>query len=174
MFIADAWHHNPGHGVDGKERWWLEVCGKGSKVRLIPATGELMTELMRFRKSLGLSALPMRDDAIPLLPQLIGKFESMARSAIHEIVKGVVRDSAHRLRTQGPEFESVAAHLEQASTHWMRHTAGSHMSRKADLMVIRDNLGHANLSTTSIYLHTQDEVRHDATVAAHHIRWKSL
>lgn len=97
----------------------------------------------------------------------------MARSAIHEIVKGVFRESAARLRRRGPEFEAAAAHLEQASTHWMRHTAGSHLSGKADLKVIRDNLGHANISTTSIYLHSEDDARHDATAAAHRLDWRT-
>jgi len=74
-------------------------------------------------------------------------------------------------REQGPEFEAAAAHIEQASTHWMRHTAGSHLSEKADLKVVRDNLGHANISTTSIYLHSEDDARHDATTAAHRVGW---
>ena len=69
-------------------------------------------------------------------------------------------------------FAEVAArHIEQASTHWMRHTAGSHLSEKADLKVVRDNLGHANISTTSIYLHSEEDARHDATNAVHRVGW---
>jgi site-specific recombinase XerD len=102
---------------------------------------------------------------------IIGAMKPMARSAIHEIVKKVVRDSATRLRAIGSEWESTAAHLEQASTHWMRHTAGSHLSEKADIKVVRDNLGHSNISTTSIYLHTEDDIRHDATAAVHKVDW---
>lgn len=30
--------------TDARERWWLEITGKGRKTRLVPATGELMTE----------------------------------------------------------------------------------------------------------------------------------
>ncbi|WP_068836068.1 tyrosine-type recombinase/integrase [Polaromonas jejuensis] len=74
---------------------------------------------------------------------------------------------------QGAEFEAAAAHLEQASTHWMRRTAGSHLSEKADLKVVRDNLGHANISTTSIYLHSEDDARHDATAAVHRVGWRT-
>ena len=81
------------------------------------------------------------------------------------------RASADRLRQQGPEFEAAARHIEQASTHWMRHTAGSHLSEKADLKVVRDNLGHANISTTSIYLHSEEDARHDATNAVHRVGW---
>jgi site-specific recombinase XerD len=55
----------------------------------------------------------------------------------------------------------------------MRHTAGSHLSEKADLKVVRDNLGHANISTTSIYLHTDDDARHDATSAVHRVNWRT-
>lgn len=157
--------------ADGRERWWLEVDGKGGKSRLIPATGELMTELVRYRKANGLGSLVAHEDTTPLLVPLIGRCKPMARSAIHEIVKGVVRDSAQRLRRQGSEHEASAAHLEQASTHWLRHTAGSHLSDKVDLKVVRDNLGHANISTTSIYLHTEDDARHDATAAVHHVGW---
>jgi integrase len=65
-----------------------------------------------------------------------------------------------RLRARSA-FEA-AAHIEQSSAHWLRHTASSHLSDAADLKVIRDNLGHANISTTSIYVHSEDDARHDA------------
>jgi len=159
--------------TDARERWWLEITGKGGKTRLVPATGELMTELMRYRKVQGLSMLPLEGETTPLVIPLIGPNKPMARSAIHEIVKAVFRESAARLRQRGPEFEAAAAHLEQASTHWMRHTAGSHLSEKADLKVVRDNLGHANISTTSIYLHSEDDARHDATSAGHSVGWRT-
>lgn len=160
-------------GTDARERWWLEVTGKGGKNRLIPATAELMDELMRYRRANSLRALPLEGEGLPLLKPLIGPIKPMARSAIHEIVKGVMRASAAQLRAQGPEFEAAADHLAQASTHWMRHTAGSHLSEKADLKVVRDNLGHANISTTSIYLHSEDDARHDATSAVHRVDWRT-
>ena len=116
--------------TNARERWWLEITGKGGKTRLVPATGELMTELMRYRKAQGLSMLPLEGENTPLAIPLIGPNKPMARSAIHEIVKAVFRESAARLRQRGPEFEAAAAHLEQASTHRMRHTAGSHLSEK--------------------------------------------
>jgi len=159
--------------ADGRERWWLEVTGKGEKTRLVPATGELMSEVIRYRTACELSPLPSEGDETPLVRPLIGPNKPVARSAIHEIVKTVFRESATRLRRQGPEFEAAAAHLEQASTHWMRHTAGSHLSGKVDLKVVRDNLGHANISTTSIYLHSEDDARHDATASVHRVGWRT-
>jgi site-specific recombinase XerD len=160
-------------GADGRERWWLEITGKGSKTRLVPATGELMAELMRYRKAHALNPLPLEGEGTPLVMTLIAPIKPMARSAIHELVKGVMHTSAAALRRRGPDFEAAASHLEQASTHWIRHTAGSHLSEKVDLKVVRDNLGHANISTTSIYLHTEDDIRHDATAAGHRVGWRT-
>ena len=158
-------------GTEGVERWWLEVIGKGQKPRLVPVTSELMTELATYRQACGLSQFPLPGEDIPLVIPLIGSRKPMARSGIHEVVKSVFRASAARLRQQGTEFEAAARHIEQASTHWMRHTAGSHLSEKADLKVVRDNLGHANISTTSIYLHSEEDARHDATNAVHRVGW---
>lgn len=39
--------------------------------------------------------------------------------------------------------------------HWLRHSHASHaMARGANVLVVRDTLGHSNLSTTNIYLHS--------------------
>lgn len=159
----------------GQERWWLEVTGKGRKQRLIPVTQELLSELVRYRGHCGLAPLPSPTEEIPLVLPLIGATtkQALKRSAVHQIVKSVVRTTAERLRARGPEWHAAAQHIEQASTHWLRHTAGSHLSENADLKVVRDNLGHANISTTSLYLHTDDDARHDATEQAHHLGWRS-
>lgn len=158
--------------ADGRERWWLEVTGKGDKTRLIPATDELMAELIRYRRSCGLRDLPTTGDDSALLRSLIGEPKALARSAVHEIVKDIVRQTAARLRSRGPEHEAAAAHIERVSSHWLRHTAGSHQSDSVDLKVVRDNLGHSNLATTSIYVHSEDDARHDATNAGHRVNWE--
>ena len=158
-------------GADGRERWWLEIRGKGEKTRVIPATDELVSELMRYRKSNDLGPLHREGDSAPLLLPLIGGSKPMGRSAVHELVKTIFRETAARLRALGPDHEAAAAHVEKASAHWMRHTAGTHQSDNMDLKAVRDNLGHANISTTSIYVHTEDDVRHDQTTKAHKLGW---
>ena len=156
----------------GVERWWLEVTGKGDKSRIIPATAELMAELMAYRKLHSLSALPSSGESRPLVLPIIGAQKPLARSAIHEIVKGVMRGTADRLRAKGREWDAAASQIEEASTHWLRHTAGTHMTDAGmDLKTVRDNFGHATISTTSIYVHSEDDARHDATQVAHRIRW---
>ena len=107
-----------------------------------------------------------------LLP-VIGVAKPLARSAIHELVKEVVRGAAERLRARGPENEAAAAHIEKASTHWLRHTAGTHQSDRMDLKNVRDNLGHENIATTSVYVHTAEDARHDATSGVHRVAWST-
>ena len=158
-------------GADGRERWWLAIRGKGEKTRVIPATDELVSELMRYRKSNDLGPLHREGDSAPLLLPLIGGSKPMGRSAVHELVKTIFRETAARLRALGPDHEAAASHVEKASAHWMRHTAGTHQSDNMDLKAVRDNLGHANISTTSIYVHTEDDVRHDQTTKAHKLGW---
>jgi len=54
---------------------------------------------------------------------------------------------------------ALAEKLRRASPHWMRHTHATHaLARGAELTTVRDNLRHASIATTSIYLHS-DEVK---------------
>jgi hypothetical protein len=52
---------------DGEERWWLEVLGKGDKLRIIPAMNELMVELARYRRELSYPPYPVPGESTPLL-----------------------------------------------------------------------------------------------------------
>lgn len=180
----------------GTMRWWLTIRGKGDRERLVPATRELMAELAHYRQSLGMTALPSPSEATSLvLP--IGKTagsvlgqqpeghkskspprkadessSSLTRAALHTIIKGIFARAAEWLRARGNEFEARADLLEKPSAHWLRHTAGSHMAdQQVDLRLVRDNLGHASLSTTSIYLHVDDDRRHQEIDEKHRIDW---
>ncbi len=60
----------------------------------------------------------------------------------------------------GPHSQGARNKLSRATTHWLRHTFGSHAAAKGvPLVAIKDNLGHASLSTTSIYVNTDKEQR---------------
>ena len=156
-------------GADAQEYWWLEIIGKGDKPRLVPATSELMMELSRYRQSHALSALPFPGENIPLLLPIGGRRQPLTRSALHVIIKTVFVKTAERLRTTHP----ARAHLlERASAHWLRHTAGSRMAdSQLDPRFVRDNFGHANLSTTNTYLHSDDDARHQETERRHILHW---
>jgi site-specific recombinase XerD len=156
----------------GKERWWLEVTGKGDKTRLVPATDELMLELRRYRAANGLPELPQTGETGPLVLPVTGRDRPLSRGALYLVVKEVFRRTAERLCERGPEGEALAALLKRASAHWLRHTAGSHMSdQQVDLRHVRDTFGHASISTTSGYLHSEDDARHEAIQERHRIEW---
>lgn len=157
---------------DGEERWWLEVLGKGDKLRIVPATDELMVELARYRRELGLQPYPVPGEATPLLLPIGGNPRPMSRGGVHEIFKALFAKTADRLRQRGPEHAPAAARVTQASAHWLRHTAGSHMANNdVDLRHVRDNLGHESISTTNTYLHSSDDARHAETEEKHRIGW---
>ncbi|EHP37736.1 integrase/recombinase [Cupriavidus basilensis OR16] len=157
----------------GLERWWMEVTGKGDKTRLVPATDELMVELARYRSAHGLAPRPLPGEDRPILLPIIGKEKPLSRGALHLVLKEIFALAAERLRARGPDWESRAEVLAGASAHWLRHTAGSHMTdQQVDLRFVRDNFGHASIATTSAYLHAEDDARHQATQERHRIGWK--
>lgn len=56
-------------------------------------------------------------------------------------------------------------------TRWA-FSAGSHRADvRVDLPLMRDNLGHVSLTTTSQYLHADDDWRQSATEAKHRPGW---
>jgi len=161
-------------GANGVDQWWLEVLGKGHKERIVPASLELIVELARYRTANNLPSLPSRAEETPLVMPFRGKNRSMSRSAIHEAIKSVFGNAATWLRSRGLEFTDRADELDRASAHWLRHTSGSHQADGgSDLRTVRDNLGHASLTTTSLYLHEEEDKRHSETVKRHRMNWEA-
>ena len=158
--------------AQGREQWWLQVRGKGGKIRRVPMTQELMQELLRYRQAHGLEGPPHALEPQPLLMSAGASDKHLSRAMAHVLVKQVFVQAAQALRERHPEREAQARVLEQASAHWLRHSAGSHMANQGmDLRVIRDTLGHESIATTNIYLHADEEQRHRALEQAHHLGW---
>jgi integrase/recombinase XerD len=157
---------------DGPERWWLEIQGKGQRIRLVPATDDLMTELMRYRRSLSLPALPIAGETVPLVLPIGGRQKQLTRAAVHIMMKNIFEVGARRLESIGEAGLRDAHILRTASAHWLRHTAATHMmDSDVDLRHVRDNLGHVSISTTSLYVHSEDDARHQSTNTHHRIQW---
>lgn len=169
----------------GELRWWLHVIGKGNKARLVPATNELMVELANYRRWLGVPPLPQQGEPSTLLlpvwwrapatGAVRGTIEwpqRLTRAAVHVAVKEIFGLTAQRLRAMGPEHQARADKVQSASSHWLRHTMGSRLADGVDLRHVRDTLGHASLTTTSIYLHAEDDARHAAISSGHRLGWE--
>jgi hypothetical protein len=104
-----------------------------------------------------------RQQAIGILSNLFNYLVAQAghhltATAVCLITKEIFRRASIYRELADP---AGAATLARASTHWIRHTAASHQANAGvDLRFVQENLRHASLQTTSIYLHAQDDQRH--------------
>jgi len=121
----------------------VKVRGKGRKERIVPLTGRAIQALERY--------YPRRADALG------SSGEQGEREGLFLNARGgrLSRRSIQRL---------VRALLEKAaadqglSVHSLRHSFATHLlDAGADLMAVKELLGHVSLSTTQIYTHTSKE-----------------
>ena len=134
------------HGLDLSDldpaRRQAKVVGKGNKERLAPVTGSAERAIARYLprrlEVVGTSKAPDRE-AVLLNPA--GK--RLSRRSIQNIVRGFLDDAA-----PGGGL----------SAHSLRHSFATHLlDAGADLMAVKELLGHVSLSTTQIYTHTSKE-----------------
>jgi integrase/recombinase XerC len=115
------------------------VKGKGRKERVVPLTRSAVRAIRRYEpRRIETEAPPRRG---PLLVNPSGN--RLSRRSI----QNAVRD----LLAKAGEGEGV-------SVHSLRHSFATHLlDGGADLMAVKELLGHASLSTTRIYTHTSRE-----------------
>ncbi|WP_322106547.1 site-specific integrase [Paraburkholderia sp. J41] len=137
---------------------WLRVAGKGGKLARVTLPPLAWEALARYLAERGLPVTTARWR--PETP-VIGSLEAESNAAISSArLWGVLRRffvlAADSIEA---DHAPLAEKLRRASPHWMRHTHATHaLGRGAELTTVRDNLRHASVSTTSIYLHS-DEVK---------------
>ena len=159
----------PYSDVHGKaaEGLLLEVVGKGEKFRSVPVPPHLVAEFGQELARHGLPANPLdlANEAIPILAKFRhGTFaapDAWSSSGLYKAIHTFMGQCADKIGG------SDAVAIRRATTHWLRHTHASHALNgepgKADMRVpleiVKNNLGHSSLATTSLYLKTQDEAR---------------
>jgi integrase/recombinase XerC len=143
-------------------RWWLHVVGKGGAEGEVPVSDALMADFARYRAFHGLSPVPSAREAGPAVMSIAGDdARHLTPAAIYLVVREIFRRAADTLERGDPVG---AATLRRASTHWLRHSAASHQADAGtDLRFIQQNLRHASIETTGIYLHAEDDRRHAKT-----------
>jgi integrase/recombinase XerD len=128
------------------------VIGKGNKERLV-LLGTRAVDALRLYLTEGRPKLLRRTGAGEVFLGIHGHRLTTAR------LWGVVQEAARRAGLSTPVYP-----------HLLRHSFATHMlSRGADLRVIQELLGHADLTTTEIYTHV-DQRRLRAVHQAHHPR----
>ena len=140
--------------------WWIELVGKGSKAARVALPPLALTALERYLELRGISLDPRRwATDMPLVATLQGE-APITSTRLWAIMKRTFRSIAAAARVLEAPQEALAEKLEAASPHWMRHTHARHaLARGADLLSVRDNLRHASIATTSIYLQAEDVKR---------------
>lgn len=161
---AEAARSRAGDLSQRRGRWWLHVVGKGGFEGDVPVSDDLMGALARYRRFHGLAEVPAPNEPTPLMLSLGGnRAHCLTSTAVYLAVKDVFARAAEALESDDPRG---ADKLHRASTHWLRHTAATHQADAGnDLRFIQKNLRHASLETTAIYLHADDDRRHEATTA---------
>ena len=87
----------------------------------------------------------------------------ISAATLYEQLKVFFTESASVLAHTDPQG---AARLAQASTHWLRHTHGAHaVAAGTPIEVVQNNLGHASLATTTLYVTAEAKRRHRAMQA---------
>ena len=150
---------------DGSEDsgWLLDVIGKGDKPRQVPVPDRLVNELQEELGRQGLD-VDVRHDSnrdVSILTRLEGGAATpLSASGLAKGIKAVLERCASTMSNED------AMQLRKASTHWLRHTHGTHAlnGRPGEgggvpVQVVQNNLGHASIGTTSGYLTTERDMR---------------
>lgn len=120
----------------------VRVLGKGSKTRIVPL-GTKSKEVVKEY----LDTLDSQNYDQPLF--LNKRHERMDRQEVYYIVNKWLNESINCKK-----IDDIA----KKSPHIFRHSAATHMlDNEADLMAVKEILGHENLSTTQIYTHVSIE-----------------
>ena len=138
--------------------WWWHVVGKGAKKAKVPVPEDMLQALIRYRKYLGLSAVPRRDDSTPLLISVKDRSPITARR-LNQILKKIFHSAAERLP---PEVEHKKEKLRAASAHWGRHTGiTAKLDAGMDQRYVQKDARHTDARTTQRYIHEEEERWHD-------------
>ena len=121
----------------------VTVKGKGNKQRIIPL-GKTVSSILK--------------DFIEKRPELYGdRTDADAKKALFIAASGQrIYDRAVGLIVE--KYFKMTSEVTQKSPHVLRHSFATHMlDNGADIRIIKEFLGHANLAATQVYTHTSIE-----------------
>ena len=114
----------------------LRILGKGNKERIIPIDSKLITDIIKYldlkhRYNISESKLMVTKDGKPL-----SKYQLYA--LVHKLLENI--------------------NVSERSAHIFRHTCATHLVNEgADIVNVKNLLGHSSLKATEVYTHTTVE-----------------
>ncbi len=115
---------------------WIRVTGKGNKTRIIPVGARAVEAIARYLATERPALVGKRSGAEIFLSVRGRKF---TRARVWQLIK---------------QYADLAGLEANVYPHLLRHSFATHLlSNGADLRVIQELLGHADISTTEIYTH---------------------
>lgn len=134
------------------EEGWIRVTGKGAKTRLIPVGGAAREAIAAYLEH--------------SRPHLV-KAKSSSHIFLSYRGKRLTRERIRAIFLERAAFCGLEQHIHP---HKMRHSFATHLlNHGADLRVIQEMLGHADIATTQIYTHV-DQARLKETHRKFHPR----
>jgi integrase/recombinase XerD len=125
-----------------RDEGWLTVRGKGDKERIVPLSGAARTAIEAW---------------VAVRPVTNGR----SRSSRY-LFPGRSKEGHIAAQTFYAELKELALRSgidpARVSPHVLRHSFATHLvANDADLRAVQQMLGHANIATTEIYTHVQDD-----------------
>jgi site-specific recombinase XerD len=118
----------------------VRVLGKGSKERIVPITGALIERINLFKIKLAEAGHVVTSTSFVFLSE-DGKPYSIRtlRNDIHDLLREIGWEG-------------------KASPHVLRHSFATHLLENgAEIMSVKEMLGHSSISTTQVYTHVNAE-----------------
>ena len=160
--------------ADAVSGWMLTVVGKGGRVREVPVPAAVVEVLGDYLVSRGLgrevadlanagaALLGKASDGSTRAPGLVRHAvdprEGIAGTTLYDQIKRFFAECGDVLRLQGDV--RGAERFARASTHWLRHSHASHaIASGMPIEIAQQNLGHASLATTTVYVTTESKRR---------------
>ena len=128
---------------------WARVLGKGSRYRTVPLTESAKAMLDQYRAACRGNGIQTVSG--PVLVSVHGK------PVGDRIIQRTVTDRLHAMGRRG-----------KSSPHVLRHSFATHLlDHGADLMAVKEMLGHSSLSTTQKYTHVSVKKLKETYAKAH-------
>jgi integrase/recombinase XerD len=119
---------------------FIKCTGKGDKERIVPIGRQAISAVTRYIQRVRPRLLKKAEDRHLFLSRLGRK---VSRQSFWKLIK---------------RYAAAARIKKDITPHTLRHSFATHLlERGADLRVVQEMLGHADISTTQIYTHINKE-----------------